>query len=389
MNLPELSRRFTSLLAALCLFAAVTPALAPEASQQVREKQGKGQTATRAPVTATKHPFLWSIDGRGDRDFKVKSWLYGTMHLGDKRLITLPKVVNDARESADALYCELDMALLARSQLKMTKMMLLPKGQQLSDQLPPELYERLKKYMRKHGSSITRLKKMKVWAANLTLATIDIMKEGFIHSLDDMIYKEARSDGLEVGGLETLDEQMNAFTSGPPSDHVLALGQALDIGEEYDAQGRSAMTEMLEAYLSGECAQLVAKLKESSDRDPELAARMMKPLLDDRNVRMADRMSAKLVAHPDKSYFFAVGAMHYPGKMGVLELMRAKGYRITRINPPPPSKLADLAAQVEALERRIEKMMEIMTRTSKEKARLQVRVRKLEFQVKVLEKRLR
>lgn len=374
MKLSERLRRFTPLLLALTLFAGIAPAQT---------------TADTSKATATKHPFLWRIDGQGGQNFKVKSWLYGTMHLGDKRLVTLPKVVNEAREAADALYCELDMTAMSRNQLKMTKLMLLPKGETLRGQMSPELYARLDKYVRHHGSSIRRFNKMRVWAVNLSLATLDIVKLGFTQSLDNMIYKEARSDGLEVGGLETMDEQIKALTGGSESDNLRFLEQALDIGEEYDAENRSPLREMLEAYLSGEMAQLVAKLEESNSRDPELNKRIMKSLLDDRNVRMADRMTEKLTAHPDKSYFFAVGAMHYPGEMGVLKLMRAKGYRITRINPPPATTSADLTAQVTALEQRIEQLTETLDQTATAKAALEARVRKLEVQVRALEKRLR
>ena len=374
MKLPEQTRRFTSLLLALTLFVGTSVA-------QV--------TADKAQVTATKHPFLWRIDGHGNNDFKVKSWLYGTMHLGDKRLVTLPKVVDDARENADALYCELDMIAMSKNQLQMIKAMMLPKGQKLSDRISPELYARLDKYLRNHGASAAQFDQMKVWAVNISMATLDVVKDGFTHSLDDMIYRDARNDDLEVGGLETMNEQIKAFIGASESDQIRSLKQSLTTAEKYDAQGRSQMKEMLEAYLSGDSKQLTAKLEESFQGDPELAARMMKPLLDDRNVRMTQRMIEKLTAHPDKSYFFAVGALHYPGKKGILKLMRSKGYRITRINPPTSKQSTDLGAQVKDLESRMAKLLEVLTMVRKENARFEVRVRKLEFKVKALEKRLR
>ena len=374
MKLPEQTRRFTLLLLALTLFVGTSVA----------------QVATgKSQVTATKHPFLWRIDGHGDNNFKVKSWLYGTMHLGDKRLVTLPKVVDNARENADALYCELDMIAMSKNQLRMVKAMMLPKGQKLSDRLSPELYARLDKYLRTHGVSAAGFDQLKVWAVTISMGTLDLVKDGFTHSLDDMIYRDARNDDIEVGGLETMDEQIQAFIGASESDQIRSLEQALTTGEKYDAQGRSQMKEMLECYLSGDTQQLTNKLEESFQEDPELATRMMKPLLDDRNVRMTQRMIEKLVAHPGKSYFFAVGAMHYPGKKGILKLMRAKGYRITRINPPPTKQSTDLAAQVETLETRMAKLLEVLTTVRKENARFEVRVRKLEFQIKALQKRLR
>jgi len=370
MKLHEAAQRISSVVLGLILSAGIVTA---------QEQSHKG---------GTEYPFLWRIEGQGDRNFKVKSWMYGTMHLGDKRLVTLCKAVNDARDSADALYCELDMVAMNRDALKIAKKMLLPKGQRRRDQISPKLYSRLASYLTRHGSSIKNFDRMRLWAVNLNLATLDIAKMGYTHSLDQMIYKDARNDGLEVGGLETMDEQLHALASFSEADSIAALEQALDIAAEYDAQGRSQLGEMLEVYLSGDAAKLVAKVKEQEDRNPELTRRMMKPMLDDRNVRMADRMAAKLTAHPGKSYFFAIGAMHYPGEMGLLKLMKDKGYRVTRINPPPAPS-TDLTTQVQALQGRIEKLSEALSKAGRERAALEIKVRKLESQVKALEKQLR
>ena len=48
--------------------------------------------ALSIPATsqATKHPFLWRIDSLNGKPLAAKCWLYGTMHLGDRRLVTLP-----------------------------------------------------------------------------------------------------------------------------------------------------------------------------------------------------------------------------------------------------------------------------------------------------------
>ena len=50
----------------------------------------------------------------------------------------------------------------------------------------------------------------------------------------------------------------------------------------------------------------------------------------DRNIRMVDRIDAKL-KKGGKSFFFAVGALHYPGEDGMLKLLEKKGYTITRL----------------------------------------------------------
>ncbi len=294
------------------------------------------QTTTRATkqVTPTKHPFLWRIEGNGNQTFDVKSWLYGTMHLGDERLVTLPDSVEDARESADALYCELDMDQMQKQLQKVTRKMVLPRGQTLKDRLPPELYDRLSDYVAARGSRMMVIQRMQVWAVSINLAMMDAVKEKMTKSLDQLLYKDAKADDKEVGGLETMDEQLGAMTDMPEEDHIKLLEQLLDYMEDSAAKGISPLRKMQETYLAGDAQKLWTLANEAMGKDKELAKRFLKPMLTDRNVRMADRMAKMMQDHPNKSYFFAVGAMHYPSRNGILVLLRRKGYRIKRIDPP-------------------------------------------------------
>jgi len=306
-------------------------------------------------VSGTKHPFLWRIDGKGEQTFKVKSWLFGTMHLGDERLVTLPASVDDARESSDALYCELEMDQMMKQQRKLMRKMLLPKGQTLKDRLPEKLYQRLSDYVVDHGSSMRAFRRMQVWAMNLNLALLDAMQEKMTKSLDMMIYKDAKADDKEVGGLETMDEQLAALADLPEEDHIKMLTESLEYMEKLAAKGVSPLRKMLEVYLTGDEAKLMAVANEAMG-DKELRKRFMKPMLDDRNVRMADRMAKMMKEHPQKSYFFAAGALHYPGKMGIVELLRRKGYRIQRIDAPKKVRTDSRPSSRKQAGRKLEKV---------------------------------
>lgn len=301
--------------------------------------------ATTTQVTGTKHPFLWRIDGKGNKTFATRSWLYGTMHLGDERLLTLPDPVEEARESADALYCELAMDQMQKQQQKLLLKMLLPRGQTLEDRLPEKLYQRLSDYVASRGGSMLTMDRLQVWAVNLNLALIEATKEKMTQSLDLMIYKDAKSDGKEVGGLETMDEQLDAMADMPEADHVKMLVHSLDYMEKLIARGVSPLRRMLNVYLTGDEDKLLAVAKESMIGDKELLEKFMKPMIVDRNIRMADRMAKKMEEHPEKSYFFAAGAMHYPGKDGIVVLLRKKGYRITRIGAPKKEEAENTATR--------------------------------------------
>ena len=292
-------------------------------------------------VVGTKHPFLWRIESKDGKELKTRCWLYGTMHLGDERLVMLPDSVEEARENADALYCEVRMDRMLRLQSKALRVMKLPRGERLKDKLSGELYERLKEFMKKRGVSMRNFAQFHVWAVNLNLAALDSKKLGYTKMLDLVIYKDAKSDDKEVGGLETMDEQIAAFSGLSQEDHIKILSTSLDSYDKAEAKGKNPLQRMLETYLTGDVDLLWELAHEDAAEGGKARERFMKRILDVRNVRMADRMAEKMTKNPDTGYFFAVGVLHYPGEMGVLKLLRAKGYKIIRISPPPKRKPAE------------------------------------------------
>src|SRR5262249_11970415 len=80
------------------------------------------------------------------------------------------------------------------------------------------------------------------------------------------------------------------------------------------------------AYLSGEPAALQKILDEQNDMGSKS---LMKKLLDDRNVTMAERVDQYLKGK--EQAFVVVGAAHLIGDKGVAQLLRNKGYKVDQI----------------------------------------------------------
>ena len=95
---PFRSRSPRQLLAALAA-AFVLPQLAPAQVPAVPLPDA----AAAKPATAIEKPFLWRIET------PVPSYLFGTIHLPDDRVTTLPTVVQQVLDSIDALYTEIPM----------------------------------------------------------------------------------------------------------------------------------------------------------------------------------------------------------------------------------------------------------------------------------------
>ena len=132
-----------------------------------------------------------------------------------------------------------------------------------------------------------------------------------------------------------MEEQIKALSSSSLDDQIAMLAATLDDMEESEAKGSNTIADLLKIYLTGDEAKLLEKASESMGDDGDLNERLLKRILYDRNTTMATRMTEKMQAEPGKAFFFAVGAMHNPGEKGIVDLLRTKGYRVTRIAAPP------------------------------------------------------
>jgi uncharacterized protein YbaP (TraB family) len=83
--------------------------------------------------------------------------------------------------------------------------------------------------------------------------------------------------------------------------------------------------------IEAECDKALKATSEGEHK--ELGERLIKRLLTDRDVIMADYIDATLKKSPDEVHFFAAGAAHYTGKNGVRAHLAKKGYTVTRMEP--------------------------------------------------------
>src|SRR5207237_6266267 len=131
--------------------------------------------------------------------------------------------------------------------------------------------------------------------------------------LDAMLYGMATAANKEAGGLETVDEQVAVFEGFTIDEQVQMLVSSLDEIEKPQPVGRSLTLQLVDLYLAGDLNQLALEVKEQGPEDEALKKKIELRVIDNRNGRMADRIAALCAKKPARSYFFAVGALHYAG----------------------------------------------------------------------------
>ena len=270
---------------------------------------------TRAD-TDMSHGLLWEISKPGQQS----SWLFGTIHSEDPEILDLAAAVRQAFDASNSVVLEILMDTDAM--MYSSTAMLMLDGRSLPDVIGMPLYTKVAALIASRGIPELVLNRMKPWAAAVTLST-PALETGMV--LDRMLYEDAVKQGKAVYGLETMQEQLDLFDSMSDADQIILLQDAIDNLQQLEAMH----AELLTAYKQRDLGRLLA-INEASMQsgDQRLADDFQRRLIDDRNQRMAERAQPYL---QKGKAFVAVGALHLPGKTGLLELLQQQGYSVRRV----------------------------------------------------------
>lgn len=275
-------------------------------------------------MDVTINPFLWRIEG------DKPSYLFGSMHLADERILTLPDVVIEAIDEVDVVYTE--VKLDAELQAISAELSMLPTGQTLDDLLPQDVINRLDSYLSTKGLTSSVFAQYKIWVTAASLALLDEI-ENLLKNLplDQYIWNSAISKGKNIGELETVEEQINIFDSFSLEEQIDMLNDTLDELEEYASRGESIIDVMIDAYIEGDLEVLQDFMLSDFDESNPIDIKFKTLLLTNRNYNMTQRISQLISDNPDTQYLFTLGAGHYYGEDGLITLLENEGFTITRV----------------------------------------------------------
>jgi uncharacterized protein YbaP (TraB family) len=259
---------------------------------------------------------LWKIERKGLHP----SYLFGTVHSDDERILALPAEVRTAFDGASVYVMEVVMD--ERAIRVMAERMMFTDGRNLQQVLGGLLYARSVSAMLAYGIPEVATQQMKPWAVAMTLSMPRPKTGAF---LDLMLMQAARQQDKGVFGLETADEQLALFNDLSLQDQTIMLEDTLNFLPEIDGM----FAKLYELYLARDLRGL-AELSEALEQkgNPELGRRLMVKLVDERNRRMATRAEPYL---EQGKAFIAVGSLHLPGSRGLLNLLVKKGYRVSAV----------------------------------------------------------
>ncbi|MEZ4887224.1 MAG: TraB/GumN family protein [Chitinophagales bacterium] len=265
---------------------------------------------------------MWEISGNS---LEEPSYLYGTIHLADKRAFEFSDSVLLKLESVDAFAMEVLPNDIMRFMFEEIMNYSPENEQNWKEAIGEERYNNLNTLVTSEiGFSLADISMDYSWALSFLLKSPNHstpekgVKATF---LDAYLYQLAKVQAKKVLGLEDIEDQLMIQKDVSVEQHVAEIERYMEMESGEKTASKKKTNTLLDIYLSGDLEKIDDYIQKYDSDDFNLA----KTHLLERNVKMTNQMEVYL-----KSYtlFTAVGAAHLAGKGSMIDLLRQKGYTL-------------------------------------------------------------
>lgn len=277
--------------------------------------------ALSAAAADTVGPAFWKVTAESGQ-----AYLLGSVHFGSDDLYPLPPAIMDAYEKADALVVEANLLQLElREGARMLLAGIYQDGSTLKDKVRPSTWQALEAAASRHHLPMEFFQVQKPWFAALMLISLEFQRAGYRETWGvDQFFLEQAAGSKPIIELESIAWQLGLFNQLSEDEQELFLVQTLqDI-----AKGGEYLTSVIDAWKIGDLGKIDALMNESLRDDPG-SERIYRLFVTERNIAMAGRLEDLLAQ--GGTYFVVVGAGHVVGEQGIIELLKASGYKVERL----------------------------------------------------------
>ncbi len=278
---------------------------------------------TTPAADEARRPLLWTVS-----DANNTVYLLGSFHLLKADDYPMPAEIDRAFDDAESLLFEIDPREMTAPETMVTvrKYMAYEDGKSLSTALPKSTLDKLGKAVAAGGGSLLAMEQSEPWAISLGLVLGMTQAMGFKADLglDQHLMARAAKAGKPATGLETIDDQMRAMDAVPHAEQARGLDEFLS----EPAKAATQMQDMHRWWRAGDVARLDNLMRlEMAEKSPQSYK-----LLDvDRNKAWLPLLEQRLTGSTTDDTLAVVGALHLLGADGLVEQLRAKGYKVERV----------------------------------------------------------
>ena len=293
---------------------------------QAHKQHNKDSEKPNETLAEVYSPAIWKVE----HGQKV-SYLFGSIHLGDDSMYPLPQHIMDAYQTTDYLAVEADIENIDQMQLAKLMQELAPNsGTPLEQMLSEKTVDRYKNYCQEEKLACQNFQYFDPWYVSFNFMARELAKSGLDTEAGiDKYFLKLAKNNKPILSLESLELQMRMFESfSIELQDALLLG-AMDLNKESD---NSADADIIRAWKTGNVEQFVDSYLESQAGEgfsEDTYQEFLDKALVVRNKNMADKLDT--LFKEGKSIFSVVGAAHYAGDDGIHNLLKNKGYTVTRL----------------------------------------------------------
>lgn len=259
-----------------------------------------------------KSSLLWEISGNG---LQQSSYLFGTVHMLCKEDFFFPDLLKEKFLNADEVFLEIDMDDPAMI-VKMMTLLQLPKGQTIKQLFGDTSFKRFDSSFKKiTGSSASMFNNFKPFML-MSLLTEKTLNCSSRESYEQTFLNLAAKNKKDMKGLETIEDQVAVFDAIPDSVEIAGLKEMVNNFQ----QQISEFEQLVRIYKTQDIDSIFSMTQKGTD---QLNAET--ELLTKRNSNWIPVMQTNM---QKASCFFAVGAAHLGGDIGVIALLRRQGFTV-------------------------------------------------------------
>ncbi|HTD21215.1 MAG TPA: TraB/GumN family protein [Terriglobales bacterium] len=299
----------------VCLFTLLMALVACQA-----HAQGAATGGAKPAQAGSRRFLMWKVTSP-----TTTVYLVGSVHVATPELYPLPDAMESAFAASKVLVVEVNVKNIdsAKSDKLTQELGVYGEGDSLSKHISKPTSDALDDFCNKHGVPRETLENLKPWLAALTSAVIAFQQAGedFHLGVDEHFLNEV-SAAQRIDELETADFQISIFSSSSEQEQEQFLASSLK-----DVNSVKEWTQnVLAAYVAGDDGKMRTMLE--TQFEPRT---FYKRLIEDRNVRMAERVEDYLKGK--EQCFVVVGSGHLIGDKGVVKILQDKKYKVERVTP--------------------------------------------------------
>ncbi len=269
--------------------------------------------------------FLWEAT-RGAQRVR----LFGAMHVGRPAAAATYAADRPGLRGVQVIVFEANVFDAQASLAAAQRLAMYPEGGPGLDSVADAaLIGRADRLMARIGGGLPACCRMKPWMLANTLIMLESLQAGVLpaYGSEAQLYQLALASGWPMVEIEGVEAQLRLFDDAPLAAQLDYLRRAVETIE--DGSARTEIEQLVGAWENGDAAALESLLAQMTRSDRAAQRFVAEQVIRGRHPKMVAAIE-RFAASP-RLHLVVIGALHFFGSDGLLQMLRERGYSVKRL----------------------------------------------------------